>query len=481
MKIYDEIEQLFKNSQKENDMDSIDWLTPPDFILDNAVKTVNDKKKRRRGYIFLFVGIIAFTVIGSLLTRLNNKLITLKEHVNQIDKSIDESEITYPQTDVIERVAKEGNVFENNTEESIIADPSPRETLRGSLLNTEEPPNNVSFVTIESERNSLEIGQITQPANKLNANSTMPMLEKLNQLHNTELIRQLKKLEVFSPKELINDRAIKINISLFEDSKPLRKTHKNTIYVFGGANMSTLKMTNVSTNNPDLTEYDNYYLGYQLGIGSDFNVNKKWNLTTTISYNSFQNQSSYLSNELYQKSNEETQLDGSISYKSNFDINSPLINTNEEFLINVDNLSIEQDHIIVNSTKIKERINVLRMAIGLKYSLINLDKLDVGISAGVSASTIVNLNNKYNSVVTYEELEMMKKEYKVDELDMVNRFFLSSLASIGIDYKLNSSWSVNFNGGYEKSLSSIRKFDDLNPTKTSLVNFDFNLGFKFRF
>ena len=80
MKRYDDIEQLFRNRLHEEDMESGDWLTPPNFILENASKIVNErKKKRRRGFIILFFGLAAAGFIAIQSLGLNKEDIPLTE------------------------------------------------------------------------------------------------------------------------------------------------------------------------------------------------------------------------------------------------------------------------------------------------------------------------------------------------------------------------------------------------------------------
>lgn len=484
MKKYDDIEQLFRNKLKEQNIESGDWLTPPDFILDNAVKLVNErKKKRRRGAIILLFGIIAFVGLSTVFLRMSHRVNIPGEQEVQTNGDKDDHKFTVPLTAEITSVVEEEKIISAiDNKQSIDNNSSAPATHPISANQIKNSNHKTPLVKIDTESIHSETAQdhtrqkIVMQSDVFNTESRTHTT-----VDNPGLIASVEKINNALPGKLIYDRPLITHSHPNAPDSTNENDQRTILFAFGGANLSTLQMTDVSPGNFELTEYDNYYMGYQAGFGADISFNKRWTLTTSLSFNSFLNRSSYKSNELYQKAKEETRIDGGKVYRSNFKINSPLMNTSEEFLIDVENFSIEQDHALVNSTEIKERLNVLRTAVGLKYDVFRLNKLDIGISTGLSANTILNLNDNYRSIVTYDDLEMMKKEFQSGKIEMVNRFYLSTFANIEMDFRLDSDWSVSLNGGYEKSLGSIRKFDDSNPTKTNLGNINLNFGLKFRF
>lgn len=479
MKRYDDIDQLFRNRLGVEDQESSDWLTPPQFILDNAAQVINERrKKRRRGFIILFFGILltAFFAIQFMgLKRGNGDKPEASYSAIQVHPELTNSKARLEASTI--KLDNQGSDYSRNPDmasSGLIQEKSRNpDKANKRVLNSRE-----SFKNKEAVFNSLAVLADTEKegrSSNLNDDEN-PVSEPRGQK-----LEQIKNIAYLEVSKLTWERPLILNEQKLTEIKSLEDPRVLLFYAFAGTNLSTLQMSNVAPADFELTEYDNFYFGYQLGFGAEYRPGKSFSITGSVSFNSFLNKSAYTSKELYDKANEEIETDGSISYKASFDISTPLSETSKDFIIDVDDYSVQQDHILVNSTEIRERINVLKTTLGLSYKFASIDRVSIALNGGLSANSVFRLNNHYKSTVLYENKKMMEAEFKSDERAMLKNFFLSSHVSVEGDYKINTQWSAIFNAGYERSIGSIRKQGASDPTQTMLGSISLNVGLRHLF
>ncbi len=523
---YNELDKFFQDRLSEDISICDGWNVPASNVLDDAIDIVNNNRSKgeKRNLLFLLLllslGLMFMVIRNSVniyriqhqislnsekqsVVNSDNRIITVKKKINQSQKNT-----TTKQTEI--------NTIINNqvTSTTISKALTDREDTKFEQTKTSE---NISKTTIKStsskQNQSLntlaEKSSSTKIANTRNVKKTVS-IQPINS--NSEVIDHKKIISLsYNPPQIqtqhINNTKSNIGLSILPgrlnfssvsnlptiDNKlesinnfQLLSHQKQilptdilgreqakiwTVYAFSGINLLKQRMTNIPSDSSFvLGEYDKKCLGFESGVGVEYQFAPRLNLNLTLGYSKINNRSVFSDQINYNAANETVQPDGTILYNEDFPIQTTVEAYNRSYQFEVHDNDIMQ---VDNVTRINQSSQNFLTSLALEYSLLSKNKFNVkiGLGAGVSYSKKfiqrldVNISSNINPL--YDD-----SFAPTVSTDVINRLLSSGLSSTSINYQISPKISLGLHIDYFVNLSSLRKINEVNNSKT------FNQGFR---
>lgn len=495
-KRYNNIDQLFRskfNDPKTIDTDG-DWNLPPEGIFNNAIDEIDSKKKRKnRVFGFWFLGGFALLAIVSAILWNTTKINTIDSEIESLKEtytknspktlSTTKNTIT-PQepfsskteTKLVKKdqvvIAKSGNAIatipQPTTSTESVFQPT-RDLDQSEALNRSEAliHNNITDTPIS--KNIIKYSNASSSTILLNKESTQQ-----TQFH-------IERLDTNSPILSISSRQLPTSPQLYNSINKENTFGKYSLFSFVGINFSSMEMSSPMAMNSDLTEYDQWYTGYQTGIGLQQRLNSKWSLIHGISYKTIRNKSLYKNNMAYEVDKEVTMQNGDRLYEASVDLNSPIGSYNRTLMIPMENVDIRNNDILSNKTHTVNDFYIINVNTKIVRTIFSTDKFTLSISAGLSANYILGMDQNMETDIYFQDKSMLLDKFTSNNKDQLNSTFFSAGLDFALEYNLTNQIFLGSEVGYQKSLKSIRKVNPTTQIKTNIseLQSSFMIGIRF--
>ena len=478
---YDDLDKLFRSRLRNVEQASNGWNIPPTSVLNDALDSVNNKRKSRKKHLGFYL-LLGFLSVGLVYLTISNfrKIDDLNATIVDLQKT-QQNLLTKENSQPKPSGHIEGNEIEN---QNIPDHQQSSHVIANVTIPSENPRNLTSHYSPNTQRiddnmpsvggNHIEIlnkdfgfalanNYVISPQN-----GRFISIDKLPPL----------KTEFFSISYHHLSPSLVTDLPVVEKKKLERPF---SIYAFMGYQLSSFKMTNMSNTSFSLTGYDDYFSGYHLGFGMNYDVSKKLNLQTRIFTSRVNNANLYKDNIRYKKNNETVGSNGNISYNTDYSVQSPMGRYSDHLTMNIGTAKIDQDEILNNNTDISQVFNIVSMSIGIGYNFYQFGDFSIGLNGGIGGNYILNMTENMDTKIFYKGLMMAEKIAVNNSFDHSNRYFLSLYGNIGLTYQFSDKLAFTLNSGVDHTLSSLRKSNGPTDQKTYLNNIRFALSIAYQF
>ena len=505
-----DLNKFFKSRLEDTTPADNGWNVPPMSILDDALDQLSVPPKRNKLLIpFIILGIIAFGLTAMMIfnslkiSKLNDKLesLTIVDNQSNLETEIngesDHRKIMDASTSMVETVSPIGSEAQRSLIEE---EPSSKsKSVTNANQNEQTPSHSQTTQKSRLDQSKVRFGNLVPTSQIFSEREVIKSVSKasswtkkshLNQLINNEnlIISQPPILKGMSGFDLgknhivlqLNDHLSTVQSSLFATKKV--KKNRNVSFLFSAGYLgSNVRMTNINPNSFTLTQYENLYPGVGINLGIGLQLGKKFQLRSTIGYESITNESLYQSDFHYDEENTVTTQSGELMHLSNSAVETPMGQFSDELALRFRESNIPNGEMLDQVTSITDDYQIIQLATVLSYEVLRIKKISLHTGFGLSGNYILNFDQSLDTKMLSNTSIMMEEKKITNLAPAVNRYFLSSSLNLGLDYAISPSTYLGIHSSYERGITSIRKQDSkalpqsfLNSIGTELV-----LGYSF--
>ena len=500
---YTELDKLFQSKLKEGKVESGIWNDPTDDIFLAAMDSVNtpETKKKKRVfwpfYLFAFLGLLSLGVwntkkVGELSTTISeiqlqgnqNPALSVKDG-NQVeiaphlvvDKNVEKSEDP-------KKVQTINKLVQNKKSKSTSSSNNNDEKLRNNpVANTNNqiiPPTYTNNSSNQSKANSPLRNSFTL----INTDSN----EKSNDLLTTsgkESITMVDHLELTPSVLSLLNIANRDNFILPITAAETQKTETRNplaIYAFLDLNLNSMRMSGLEGNDFILRNYDQSYLGYNVGLGALKEINDRYGIAFNLAYRRVKNHSIFENDMLFDHSHMMSGVNGEMMYQLNADVHTPTgtYQFREEISME-DGGSIEDQEMMFQSTDIHQYFNFISLGVQPRINLWSQNNLNLFAEAGLNLNYLMSFCQEIEMKMYHDNHMMMKKDMEDHSMSTINRLSLAGSLGLGLEYQIGDHIFSSFRFGSSRSLNSIRQENNADNVRTFIDNLGVSLtaGYKF--
>ncbi len=487
---YDELDKLFRSKLKNETPAENGWNLPPMSVLDEALAQIPEEKEERRPVFWWLFGAGALLVVSAFVLYNFSRIDRLEDSINS-QNSISETNQQMVVTEENDISTKE-NIEETIPNETI----ETKEDVFSSKSTRSVTTNSIKSINKSFKSKTLAPNRSKDVQSSAHSNSSPVKLK--NSFISDAIVSNSPSVVGNNEKEEINVQALShLSLHMFntnyERAEVVLKTEKSTynkeqvsdltssLYLFAGANFSSLAMSNVEAMPSSLVDYDKRYLAYQLGFGWSLPMTDRLSLNLESSYQRLMNKSVYKSLMDYNSSNEVVGMDGMTYYDATMDIQSPMGSYLADFRFAVDDVAMTDDDVMDNKTKLTQIFHVVNLSAALEYKILSLGNIDINLNGGFGANYLYALNQEMDAAIYFGQKTLMSEKYETTDVPEKNNLFFTAFANVSADYHWTDKWSTGLYLGYERGLTSMRsKSQDTDPS-TYLNTLRAGMNFKYSF
>lgn len=478
--------RLNDDSQAENQ-----WNLPPDFVFDGAMEKIQrEKDKRKRRFLWIFFPLLALLGVGAFgwyaLTAIDgvedrlDKVETYQEQTLSVlpdTKEAGEAVTEVQEKNLQERTEKlvpksENPVAVGNKEAVNIQNDNPK----GSNLN-------IGKATQRNKPNTLYKSSQDEWSISKNETSAAAPIQKPIGIASNGIAKNTETLKLLENGGLSALEAPLKELPASVEIPRLSKEHKSgywSLGVYGNLNRASLAMTGIPDSRQNvLTEYDQQYGGYGLGLQSFYHTPGRWSFGTEVGYNCFHNESSLQEQMAYDKDKEKTDAQGLTTYETPLNIGTPLGDYDYAANFRVPG-NIQDEATLMNKTAIIQTLHTVHFAGIVRYRLIQKHQWNWYVGGGISADFIFKREHQMRTELYYGSEMMFENDMTVDHLDNETTAFYSAVGETGFEYYLGKKYSLLLQGQYNTSFTNLRDQIDGGSGATYLRDFSVGLCFRMR-
>ena len=474
-----ELEAFFKNRLNTNETAGDGWDNPPDSVLDNAFQILDEKKKKRFGFLWFW------TILGVVSVALLSTTIWNMNRLNQIDDKL---------TSLIENDKANKSIITSSASDSTVQ----KETSKTSITTTDLP-------TVPVQKETTPI-QNKKPRGGKRTNVVLPEdnanLKATKEVEQSQSIERITIYETNIPEPNVNSRLNTMELSdpTVQDSiKPIlpfvvaqivesqneeeeEDMDLNQVYFFLGGNASSLSMT---ANNPlptNLTRYDNWYAGYQLGAGLTHRLKStKWSVDMRIQYQLYRNSSIFEDEAQYSKANESVSSSGESIYTAPIGLESPIRKFEGALSFDLQNQTFPNGSLLNNSTAITNTFHTTAAYVGLGYGLYSNTKWELQGRFGVSANYAIEMKQEMAFEMKRNTSVLATETFEEVSTKQMTKLYGSGLVGLKLSRSIHKNMTLGLSTAYTRSLQSIRQVEGPEQVKTqvSMIQSSVVVGLKF--
>jgi hypothetical protein len=468
-----ELEAFFQKHLNADSTDNMGWDNPPPRVLDGAFKTLDEVRRKKRFMIWMWVfGGIGILAITSILVWNNNRL-------NNIDGKLSRLIENQENRQSVKAQRSEQRDFNESYGNNLSVEPS--SIHQAPLTNNYSPiPSTIPVIlendVIASKSDSSSQNRKHQMNRAQDVNAPIANTTDTNRTNQTA-----------TDKVLPDSLAIVKGDILVSDDPPSKviltdRIYKNAWYIKMGVNSSSLTMSALVPLGDNLTKYDNWYPGYQVGVGLTRNIKPKaFSLNFDLNYQVIRNKSIFKNESAYSKSNESIDNSGQPIYNATFGLESPIGAYTNELSINLNNLSFNDGDRLNNSTNITNKFHITSAKIGIGYALFSNHNLKLKAHFALGVNYVLEMKQNMNYKMSNQNTILTSSKFNQVSTKQMNNMFGSTSFGFSLEHKFKDNRFGGISTGYTRSLQSIRKVDDVMEVKThlSLIQASFTGGIRF--
>ncbi len=491
----DKLEEFFESRIKQQ-TGAEDWNLPSNDIFLAAIeKVVIQKEENKRKWLILS-SIAFFTLVLSILLYISNRsqqvnpAIATTETPNIIEKSESGSQQTIQKINT--------STANQNIEEKVKIAPvkfqaattiaNTKSTLRkpavgkSKILQSQNPvfPDATQFAP-DNISNEIKSNINIQQANVLApySDDRNPALTKRTKIETIKLLanNKLSGIETNALNLPIANFAYLENSSASCcNSKPIRLFAQSSLL------QSSVFMKDVHASDFTLEGYERFSMGYSFGFGLEKDLSNKFSLRANTNLIHFSNSSVYESKFNFDETHAFIADNGDQMYHNKMVLNTPrarISMSDDVFMAD----KMNQDDLITNTTEIVESYWVAQLGIGLHYALYSTSRLslDLGLTPGINY--IFNDHTELSTVLEAHNMQMASYNSTENSMDVgaFNQLYFDVNSSLSLNYHFTNNWTLRLSGLYGHSLNSIKKFDDLDSSKSYFKTRSVAVGLAYQF
>ena len=466
-----ELEAFFKNRLNANVTPGEGWDNPPEDVLSNAFDIMDEKKKKRFGFFWVWVitGVAISAFIAGLMWNANK----LNEMDGKISALIQQNELkeSQPNHNVVEvGDAEKIQVQAESDQSTLETDIETRRHSSGHDAKTYEVAQQPTKHKVEADENLIKAKD---------DGSTKSLFSAIDKVENSiaDTDKQATELvETSLPTIKVDEKSDSTSPTL-----PFESTSSKSFYALIGGNTSTLSMSALVPLPDNLKQYDNWYSGYQMGIGFTQNLKpKKLSVDMKLKYLMFRNNSEFTNSSAYAKSNETTNTSGETVYNTSVDVESPFGGFNNNIAVGLENFNISSGELLGNTTNISNTFHMTAAEVGLVYDLYGSKKLTLSAYAAAGVNYVVEMKEELNYQLSYQDRVMTTERFKQASKENLSTVFGSATLGLKLNKDVTSKLYWGINTGYTRSLQSVRRVEGAMRVKThvSLIQASLNFGYR---
>lgn len=471
----------FKTQFEEQSHLDQGWNSPPDFVFEDAIATVNKKNKKKKNRTIFFLSFFVLITALSINQYYSyNKVTILEEKVNSLSNNISSSksetkvvdELTLTEFKESSGIASELSSSEDNNIQNEI-----RPNLRKSGLNTfvSAAAPSKPAITLVPAQNTKEAISVSLKNEAASQEKTISANESTATKSIHSYVAQASDLTLLLATPLeIKERTIKQANSF--SNKLINHNKRNfALGLMMTRNTSTLQMKGGQTSSQSLTKYDDYYGGYGLQATLSKPLSKRISWNSTIAYDKIHNNSLVSTEASYFKSNEKEMSSGMTMYEVSMDLESPVGALQHSMTFEVDPLMTREGDIINERIALDQCLSIISLSSGFDYTLIDRSQFKFSTGLNIGGAYISNLESTLESEVSMHNMTMNKSQSRMEDAKMLNKYFSFAQLNSALDIKLKNNFSLTARFGYYRSLNSLRSAENGGPS-TYLVNWSSSIG-----
>jgi hypothetical protein len=489
---YDKLFDFIKS--KLNAQEQTDWNTPPDFIFENAIKTVNANKRRRKVAVYKKVG--AFAALALILV----SFLYMNSKIDNIDSKVD-------------KLTSIQDLSINNNSEQISSSQKSdelhkkTEDINASMLSTtsqiddgkiEKSEANqikkVSNVIIDNIDNDLN-GRATTVVDLKSDQSLTTTPSGLNSaLKNPAYTQNTIKDELNATDiaPLTSIQSMRPFISIENDVLSLqnvdmavveRKVSNFPLIISFNAlsNYSFINMTNVtSTQDLSLTGYDKHCAGHGFSLALSKGLTENLYIKGTGQVQKVHNNSFLREVSPIDANNYVVDSNGESSYITDMTITTPLGEYKSSINFSMDESTLNESTNMINKTAISQSVVYTSFDLGVAYVFNPDNRLSYYIGAGAGINNAITLNNNMESEIYMDDKLMDMIDSNPTQLDDFKSVFWSYYGEAGAQLSVNDRSSFSLFLNHRASINSI-KDSGLTGSSSYLKQVNLGLGYNFSF
>ena len=448
------LDEFFRNRLGSVEKES--WNTPSNLVFENAMAQLD--KNRRRGFFWLFRGLLILIIVGfavwsfTTIGSLENKLASVKvTETPSKAMQIEEKKKPAEQTILADQI-----IVDQVEDKPVLKYSSP--SFKNTLPDLAELRNPISH-------QSMEYGFKSEQVHKPNAQTDFISEE-------IEVEPEIFE-EVESSTEAQRPDTLPSETKSEDIAAEGEQNRSRQLYVFGGLNWSSLNMTAAEPLPDNLKEYDNWYLGWQYGIGIQKSIKGRWSYDLGFSFTHLENRSKFVDVSEYDEINESVNSNGELRYNTSLGFESPFNPFSGAVSFNPDGQDLKQGDPMQVELAINNRFQVWGTSFGVSYSIIQHGRISAGIHTRVGLNYISELGQNLEFELKKDN-RILDRSSTISYANNYSKIFTSYSVGAHADYRL-SQWNFGVQVQYGGSLNSIRKVDPSSLVKTNLTTISTNV------
>ena len=440
------LDDFFKSRLSKQD-ENASWNNPSDHVFQDAMLVVNAKKKRRFGWWwFVLIGLLAIS--SAYLYWSQREIHQLAEQVGELNEQLIEQELN---------------------SKSEIPNSKWNETIASI-----EKSNSISKATRAGTSN--KYSEIPIHVNSPKENDiVMEMIPETDESYESAPATEVLP-EAPEPPEIPNEEVITIKDTVSKPPKTPASIDVTPInppsafYVFGGFNWTTLSMTAANPLPNNLTNYDNWYRGYQYGLGYEKQIKRSpVKFQSQFSYTLARNSSTFTDHPQYEQANE-VNNNGDIEYQTIYGFESPIGGYSQSIAFAPEG-AMNQGDAMTSTMNVNQAFRIYGMQAGLGYEHYLNRQWQLQAFGAIGINYISELSQDFDYKLEGNNKLLDEFNGSLSELTGLNKVYPSWHINTEIQRSLGPI-KVGLSTGYQRSLASIRTVDSKTQVKTQMSNFN---------
>lgn len=441
-----DIDRFFNKMISDPDPENAVWNIPPERVFRDAIEMVEKKRSERRRILFFwsFGASSVILLIGLLIFN----LLTV-EHINEkVDDIIDKQNAVTSLDTGSDRLDNTQSDQSLEAEKEQTSKPAEQKTIdrnnRGAFDSNAAGKNILPAVRSPDENQPTE-GEIVDPF--VAENVRMITIQPLEPQFVVDQLLPYLAIDAIPDSQFFS----------FEEAPIESNTDQSGTewFIQGGPNSSTLKMKNLEVPVSELTKYDQWYSGFEAGVGFQKRITGRFGVISSLNYSVFNNQSNFTFGHSYVKSNETVSQSGELQYTALLHLMTPTGIHPEVMNVPLEKRDIQDKETLTSITDIKSKISYLTLSSGVSFLAHQAGSFSVAVDAGIGLNYLAGMQESMDSRIYLGSDMLQQGRYSSSSKNQARDFLVNGNLNASFRYDISKYFSAGVKFGAGTSLQSI--------------------------